>query len=1210
MIRIKRVRSLLLCMVMVITILPGVTLQASAASLRSAAIRLDASNNFGIMGTGSNWVYVGKYSGSPIMWRVLSTNKNGNSFLDNDGGAYTGRGLFLLSEKVLGTTRFKADNSSNTYQGSDLQAYCNSNLYSSCFSTQEQAAILATTKNTASDPAVEFWGSTTLNNDKLFSLSVSEATNSSYGFNSGDFNQPDTARRLSQAWQLRSPHPAATIAAVVITDGSITNGSISSSYYVRPAFNINLSDVLFTSAAQDGKSASGMSSGLTAISETAPTAWKLTLLDNTRTFNVTTSSASVEAGGTASISYTGATSGTNEFISAMLVDADGNAIYYGRVKAVESGYENGTANIDIPTGLAAGSYTLKLFSEQYNGDFNTDYASAFNNVALSVLSDTTAPIVSAATPDGTGAPISGNITVTFGEEMRPGAGTVSLDGGATSLTGGTWSVGNTRYTVPYSGLAYATPYTVKISGFMDYSGNVMADNTSYSFTTMPMADLAVTITDGVTTATSGGAVTYTITATNSGPSDTTAATVTCIFPAGLINVTWTATGSGGGTPTAFGTGNINDMVTLPTGASVSYTVSAFISISATGTLSTTATVTAPPGTADPNTENNSKTDTDTLISADASLSGLTLSQGSLSPAFSNGTYNYTASVANSVTSLTVTPTASNTNATIKVNGAAVSSGNASNSIALVVGPNTVTVDVTAENGTTQNYIITVNVAYKILTGITAPSAITGVANGTAKTAAALGLPDNITLVTNDGNVQADVSWDVASSSYNASSSIAQSFTVNGIVTLPGDVINPNNVPLNTNIRVTVNARSNGGGNNGGGGAPSEYQADVDTGNGLNTKLPVIVDINSGSAVVDVGTGNNLMTAGQTMVVALPSVPDVDTYILGVPVHNLTTPDQYGKIVFKTDNGSMIVPSNMLTGAIGISGSKAEISIGQGDKSGLPSDVKTAIGDKPLISLSLSVDGKQTDWSNPDAPVTVSIPYTPTTAELQNPESIVIWYIDGSGNAVSVPNGHYDPATGTVTFTTTHFSNYAVVYNKVSFTDVSDTAWYSDAVGFISARGITTGTGTGCYSPDAKLTRGEFMVMLMKAYGIDPDESQTDNFSDAGSAYYTSYLAAAKQLGISEGIGNNLFAPDREITRQEMFTMLYNALNVIGKLPEGNSGTTLTDFTDAGQIDSWAKQAMTLLVETGTISGSGGKLNPTSTTTRAEIAQVLYNLLSK
>ena len=151
-------------------------------------------------------------------------------------------------------------------------------------------------------------------------------------------------------------------------------------------------------------------------------------------------------------------------------------------------------------------------------------------------------------------------------------------------------------------------------------------------------------------------------------------------------------------------------------------------------------------------------------------------------------------------------------------------------------------------------------------------------------------------------------------------------------------------------------------------------------------------------------------------------------------------------------------------------------------------------------------------------------------------------------------------------------------------------------------------------------------MLMKAYGIAPDMNPNPgkNFTDAGSTWYTGYLAAARRLGISAGVGNNLFAPGKEITRQEMFTLLYNALKAIGRLPRthgravseaddqprGNSGKTLSSFSDTGGIAPWAKEAMKLFVETGTIGGSGNRLSPKDTTTRAQMAQVLYSLLGK
>src|SRR5205085_2295151 len=138
-------------------------------------------------------------------------------------------------------------------------------------------------------------------------------------------------------------------------------------------------------------------------------------------------------------------------------------------------------------------------------------------------------------------------------------------------------------------------------------------------TLVAQADLAVTKTDGVTTATPGGSVTYTITAANAGPSNATGATVADTFPASLT-CTWTCVGAGEGTCTASGSGNLNDTVNLPAGGSTTYTASCTISGAATGSLSNTATVTAPGGVTDSTPGNNSATDSDTLgASADLSI---------------------------------------------------------------------------------------------------------------------------------------------------------------------------------------------------------------------------------------------------------------------------------------------------------------------------------------------------------------------------------------------------------------------------------------------------------------------------------------------------------------------------------------------------------------------------------------------------------------
>lgn len=384
-----------------------------------------------------------------------------------------------------------------------------------------------------------------------------------------------------------------------------------------------------------------------------------------------------------------------------------------------------------------------------------------------------------------------------------------------------------------------------------------------------------------------------------------------------------------------------------------------------------------------------------------------------------------------------------------------------------------------------------------------------------------------------------------------------------------------------------------------------YTATINTPSGEGMTLPVTVSRDTGTAIVDFSRYSMEQSA---TVVTIPTIPGVGTFTMGIPVPELSTDDGQSTLTINTGAGNITIPSDMLTGAAGNSGSKAEITIGQGDKSVLPDKVKASIGDKPLISLTLSIDGKQTAWHNPHAPVTVSIPYTPTPAELLNPDSIVIWYIDGAGKVITIPNGRFDPATGMVTFATNHFSNYAAAYNPVSFNDIKSGSWYYQAVSFIAAREITAGTGSDSYSPGKTLTRGEFLVMMLRAYGIAPELSPADNFADAGDCYFTGYLAAARHLGVSSGIGDNMFAPDKEITRQEMITLLYNALKVIGQLPQSDSGKKLSEFTDAGRIATWAHDALALFVGTGVIEGSSGSLNPSGIATRAEMAQLLYRLL--
>ena len=378
----KRILSILLCLCMVACMLPTVAFAADTGK----AIRLVNTNNptGGILGYKNNnnsydYIYMGSYNSSPVKWRVLDDQTNTGA-----------TGLFLLSEDLLGSgghgdvydVYFDGTSPySNAWQGSDAQGWCNT-FESSNLDSRELAAILSTTKSdeafTSSTHNASFAASTNiLNSDQVFFLSAQEAENGQYGFT-------DEAARVANygayasVWWLRSPFAKFTSSAGAVDGfGRVYDCGVGIVWAARPAFNLNLNSVLFTSAAVGGKP----DGGLTAVPEYSGNEWKLTLLDSNRNFAVTEKTADGYPNDTITLNYSGATTGANEYISAIIADNNG-AQYYGRVAQPTA--ESGTVEIKIPSDIAPGNYTLKVFSEQYNGDYKTDYASNFTDIALTV----------------------------------------------------------------------------------------------------------------------------------------------------------------------------------------------------------------------------------------------------------------------------------------------------------------------------------------------------------------------------------------------------------------------------------------------------------------------------------------------------------------------------------------------------------------------------------------------------------------------------------------------------------------------------------------------------------------------------------------------------------------------------------------------------------------------------------------------------------
>ena len=315
-------------------------------------------------------VYFGQnQENKPAAWRVIGYDGNGVAGAQGDM-------TLLAASNMSSGLQFADFGASNEYAPSNLKTAIDA--LAEKLTTEENTAVKKRTLTSGNynEENTDCVAGAQVDNAVFWPLSSKEAIAVNHDLRIADPEHPSWA---SSCWWLRSPGYSNHDAATVRGDGSVVyyGNAINNWWCVRPAFNLNLNSVLFTSAAVSGKP----DGGLTPIPEYSGNEWKLTLLDSSRSFAVTKKTADAAPGDTVTLNYKGATTGINEYISAIIADSSG-ARYYGRVAQPTA--ESGTVEIKIPSDIAPGDYTLKVFNEQYNGDYNTDYASNFTDIALTV----------------------------------------------------------------------------------------------------------------------------------------------------------------------------------------------------------------------------------------------------------------------------------------------------------------------------------------------------------------------------------------------------------------------------------------------------------------------------------------------------------------------------------------------------------------------------------------------------------------------------------------------------------------------------------------------------------------------------------------------------------------------------------------------------------------------------------------------------------
>jgi hypothetical protein len=278
--------------------------------------------------------------------------------------------------------------------------------------------------------------------------------------------------------------------------------------------------------------------------------------------------------------------------------------------------------------------------------------------------------------------------------------------------------------------------------------------------------------------------------------------------------------------------------------------------------------------------------------------------------------------------------------------------------------------------------------------------------------------------------------------------------------------------------------------------------------------------------------------------------------------------------------------------------------------------KAAVGGAPVFDISIT-SGSSAITSLGGGKATVSLPYTLKAGEKAS--GVVVLYVDGDGKTEEQPMT-YSSAAKKATFTTTHLSLYAITYDESlagepwtnPFIDVRETDWFYSDVEYAYVNGLMNGVSATVFDPNGTITRAMVVTILYRAADAEWGDADAPFDDVLPGKWYTDAVAWAAANGIVNGVGDNKFAPDEPVTREQFATILYryyewaSALDGVRQdAAPTDGGANLAVYADAGDISDWASEAVKWAVGQGVITGKpGGLIDPQGTATRAESAAML------
>lgn len=339
---------------------------------------------------------------------------------------------------------------------------------------------------------------------------------------------------------------------------------------------------------------------------------------------------------------------------------------------------------------------------------------------------------------------------------------------------------------------------------------------------------------------------------------------------------------------------------------------------------------------------------------------------------------------------------------------------------------------------------------------------------------------------------------------------------------------------------------------------------------------------------------------------IAEVTDAGGYAVQLPMESLATIE--GNLLeISTPAGIAVVPDDLFDSFDVRSDSTVTITLMPAASIELEEDAKAKVGDRPILGISITHDENSVHLNKLNKPITIAIKYNPDQAELQDSHQLIIVQVTASGQVKPVINSRYDDS-GYMLFAVNEVGHYGVAYVKNTFDDLIG-HWSKRQVEWLASRGIMNGLSPTKFGPSEKVTRADFVLLLVQAFGLS--STHGEGFTDVpNNAYYYDAVQTAKSLGIVSGLEDNRFRPMEYLTRQEMMVMVYKLMTATGKTLTSNSDSVQISFQDVNQVSEDALESVIALVRAGFIIGNGNRLEPDRMATRAEVAAVIERLLNE